>query len=104
MAAMARPIPTSVGSARRPAVSLMTGVAATEVPATAGLPGTDEQSRRSSAPEVPVTAGRPGTDEQSRRSSATEVARPGTSPVAAIAEVAAARDGEEITHQEPCNL
>jgi hypothetical protein len=65
----------------------MTGVAATEVPVTTGLPGTDEQSRRSSAPEF---------------------ARPETSPVAAIAELAAARDGEEITPQEPpqsaCNL
>jgi len=87
MAATARPIATSVGSARRPAVSLMTGVATTEVPVTAGLPGTDEQSRRSSAPAV---------------------ARPETSPVAAIAELAVARDGEEITPQEPpqsaCNL
>jgi hypothetical protein len=80
MAATARPIATSVGSARRPAVYLMTGVAATEVPVTAGLPGTDEQSRRSSAPEV---------------------ALPETSPVAAIAELAAARDGEEIAPQEP---
>jgi hypothetical protein len=87
MAATARPIATSVGSARCPAVSLMTGVAATEVPVTAGLPGTDEQSRRSSAPEF---------------------TRPETSPVAAIAELAVARDGEEITPQEPpqsaCNL
>jgi hypothetical protein len=80
MAATARPIATSVGSARRPAVSLMTGVAATEVPVTAGPPVTDEQSRRPSAPEV---------------------ARPETSPAAAIAELAAARDGEEITPQEP---
>jgi hypothetical protein len=58
----------------------MTGVAATEVPVTAGLPGTDEQSRSSSAPAV---------------------ARPETSQVAAIAELAVTRDGEYITPQEP---
>jgi hypothetical protein len=75
-----RAIASSVESARRPAVSLMTGVAATKVPVTAGLPGTDEQSRRSSAPAV---------------------ARPETSQVAAIAELAVTRDGEDIIPQEP---
>jgi hypothetical protein len=80
MAATARPIATSVGSARHPAVSLMTGVAAAEVPVTAGLPGTDEQSRRSSAPAV---------------------ARPEASQIASIAELAVTRDGEDITPQDP---
>jgi hypothetical protein len=59
---------------------MMTGVAAKEVPVTAGIPGTDEQSRRSSAPAL---------------------ARHGTSQAAAIAELAVTRDGEDITPQEP---
>jgi hypothetical protein len=58
----------------------MTGVAATKVSLTAGLPGTDEQSLRSSAPAI---------------------ARPETSKKAAIAELEFARDGEQITPQEP---
>jgi hypothetical protein len=80
MTATARPIATSMGSARRPAVSMMTGVAATEVPVTAGLPGTDEQPRRSCAPAL---------------------ASPETFQVAAIAELAVTRDGEDKTLKSP---
>jgi antirestriction protein ArdC len=80
MNAKARPVATSVGSARIPAVSLMTGLATTEVSVIAGLPGTDEQSRQSSAPAV---------------------ARPETSQADAIAELAVNRDGEDITPQDP---
>jgi hypothetical protein len=59
---------------------MMTCVAATEVPVTAGLPENDEQSRRSYAPALD---------------------RPETSQVAAIAELAVTRDGEDIISQEP---